>query len=74
MEYLKSNHIKIPANQLTLKLKKIMGAKKVNGTVYDEVLDKKRSYPTWRFKSDTDKYVVQITGSAAKQIEHDQEN
>ena len=74
MEYLKSNHIKIPANQLTLKLKKIMGAKKVNGTVYDEVLDKQRSYPTWRFKSDTDKYVVQITGSAAKQIEHDQEN
>ena len=68
MEYLKSNHIKIPANQLTLKLKKI------NGTVYDEVLDKQRSYPTWRFKSDTDKYVVQITGSAAKQIEHDQEN
>ena len=74
MEYLKSNHIKIPANQLTLKLKKIMGAKKINGTVYDEVLDKQRSYPTWRFKSDTDKYVVQITGSAAKQIEHDQEN
>ena len=74
MEYLKSNHIKIPANQLTLKLKKIMGAKKVNGTVYDEVLDKQKSYPTWRFKSDTDKYVVQITGSAAKQIEHDQEN
>ena len=51
-----------------------MGAKKINGTVYDEVLDKQRSYPTWRFKSDTDKYVVQITGSAAKQIEHDQEN
>ena len=74
MEYLKSNHIKIPANQLTLKLKKIMGAKKINGTVYDEVLDKQRSYPTWRFRSDTDKYVVQITGSAAKQIEHDQEN
>ena len=74
MEYLKSNHIKIPANQLTLKLKKIMGAKKVNGTVYDEVLDKQRSYPTWRFKSDTDKYVVQITGGSAKQIEHDQEN
>ena len=74
MNYLKARNIKINVNELTFKLKEILKARKVNGTVYDEVLKQNKSCPTWRFEADTNEYVVQITGTERKVIEHDEED
>jgi hypothetical protein len=74
MNYLKARNIKINVNELTFKLKEILKARKVNGTVYDEVLKQNKSCPTWRFEADTNEYVVQITGTERKVIEHDEKD
>ena len=74
MNYLKARNIKINVNELTFKLKEVLKARKVNGTVYDEVLKQNKSCPTWRFEADTNEYVVQITGTERKIIEHDEKD
>ena len=74
MNYLKARNIKINVNELTFKLKEVLKARKVNGTVYDEVLKQNKSCPTWRFEADTNEYVVQITGTERKVIEHDEKD
>ena len=74
ISYLKAHHIKIPANQLTFKLKHVLKARKVNGKVYDTALKKYKSCPTWKFLSDPERYTVQITGKQQELIEHDNDN
>ena len=74
MNYLKAKNVNIPVNKLTFKLKEVLSARKVNGTVYDEVLKKDKSCPTWRFESDTNEYVVQITDSKNEQVEYDKKD
>ena len=66
MNYLKTQKINTPRRKITFKLKHFLQAEKINGTVFNKITNKKKSIPTWRFKSDPDKY--EVLGDDAKPV------
>ena len=66
MNYLKTQKINTPRRKITFKLKHFLQAEKINGTVINKITNKKKSIPTWRFKSDPDKY--EVLGDDAKPV------
>ena len=71
MEFLRSMRINEPMRRITYKLKHVMGAKKINGDVINELTNKRVSCPTWRFKSDPQQYVVKE--NSAKKITNEED-
>ena len=69
MNYLRSIKIQRKLKEVTFDLKHILNATKKNGDVINPITGKKKSCPTWRFKSDPDQY--QVMGDSAKQVEHE---
>jgi len=69
MNYLRSIKIQRKLKEITFDLRHILNATKKNGDVINPITGKKKSCPTWRFKSDPDQY--QVMGDSAKQVEHE---
>ena len=70
--YLKSQKDNSKPAEVIMKLKEVLGARKIRGTVFDKGLDKDVSCVTWRVTSDPEQY--KVLGDDAKKIGHDEEN
>ena len=69
MNYLRSIKSNKKLKEVTFDLRHVLNATKKNGDVINPITDKKKSCPTWRFKSDPDQY--QVMGDSVKQVEHE---
>ena len=66
MSYLKTQKINTPRRKVTFQIKHFLKGEKINGSVVNKITNKKVSVPTWRFKSDPDKY--EVLGDDAKPV------
>jgi len=71
VEYFRSQKDNTSQRQICFNLRNIMQANNLRGKVYNKVLKKDVSCPTWHFKSDTEQYTV--LGDAAKKITHEKD-
>ena len=71
VEYFKSQKDNTSQRQICFNLRNIMKAKNLRGKVYNKVLKKDISCPTWHFESDTEQYTV--LGDAAKKVTHEKD-
>jgi len=72
LEYLRANRDPRSTRKLTLDLKHILKAEKINGTVKN-ALGKYKSCPTWRFKEDRENFIVTVN-QGQKQLQLEDKN
>ena len=71
VEYFRSQKDNTSQRQICFNLRNIMQANNLRGKVYNKVLKKDISCPTWHFESDTEQYTV--LGDAAKKVTHEKD-